>query len=342
VRVGIAVAIVGMVGLGVVTLWLAQPGRTQSRNSVRACTAAFLAAVVTTFALSASQWSPAGATVNNAPVTTASLAEVVALVKASNAITRLPADLNPSISIALTKPDSNWGGSKGGTCGAALDQSTVPACVFGDTTASRTIVIYGDSHAQMWFDVIDDLAIKARWKLVLLSKGACPAAPITGHLAETTGAAPACTAWHPYALRRINSLDPDLLVITQEAYEKADGTQYTKSQWQRELSSLLSEAHAKRTVVLGNIPSSLGPGCLQHKTVRACSTKRDAPVHRFVSAEEAAARAAGDGYINTTSWFCAARCSPVIGHFDVYFDQAHVALGYSEYLEGVLGKALGI
>ena len=292
-RVGIAVAIVAMVGLGAVTLWLAQPERTQSRWRLRAITAAFLAAVVTTFGLSVSQRPPAVATVSTAPVRTASLAQVLTLVQASNTITRLPTALNPSLAVVLEKPDSNWGGSRGGPCGAALDQSTVPACVFGDTKASRTIVVYGDSHAEMWFDAIDDLAMKDGWKLVLLSKGACPAAPIIGHLAETTGAASACQAWHPYALRRINALDPNVLIVTQEVYNKPDGSQYTTGEWKRDLSKLLSETHAKRTVVLGNIPTSYGPPCLVHETVRGCSTKRKAPDHRFISAEEAAARGAG-------------------------------------------------
>ena len=202
-------------------------------------------------------------------------------------------------------------------------------------------MLYGDSHAEMWFTAVDDLAIRDRWKLVMLSKGACPAAQLVGHLSTTIpGAARACAAWHPYVITRINRLHPALLVVTQEVYERPNGSQYTSAQWGQALASMLRKLHAGRIVVLGNIPQSFGPTCLLKHSVPKCSTKRAAPVARFVPAERAAALSVGASYVNVTPWFCARRCSPVIGHYDVYFDPSHVALGYSEYLEGVLGQAL--
>ena len=332
-----------VVAFGLFAFAFAQPERRQNRRRLRITTGCFATAVAATLALSVLQWNPQVASVSVARPQGATLAQVLALVKASNKIENVPADLEPPVAVAVTKPLSNWGASRAGSCGAQLDESTVPACVFGDTRASRTAVLYGDSHAQMWFDAIDDLAIRDGWKLVLLSKGACAASPIVGFLAASTaGGARACKAWHPYALKRINALDPDLLIVTQEVYAQPDGAQYTNSQWRRALAKLLREVHAKRTVVLGNIPLSFGPSCLERSTVTGCSTQRNAPAYRFTVAEQAAAQASGDQYVRTTPWFCAARCSPIIGHFNVYFDEAHVGLGYTEYLEGVLGQALGL
>jgi hypothetical protein len=62
----------------------------------------------------------------------------------------------------------------------------------------------------------------------------------------------------------------------------------------------------------------------------------------YNAAERRAAQSVGATYVNTTPWFCSKTCSPVIGHFDVYWNDFHVAVGYSEYVEGVLGKAVGI
>jgi hypothetical protein len=209
--------------------------------------------------------------------------------------------------------------------------------------ATRTIVLYGDSHAEMWFTAIDDIAIRDGWRFVLLAKGACPAADVLGHLVSAVaGEQHACAAWHPCVFARINALRPDLLIVTQESYKQPDGTPYTQAQWTRALAGTLRRLHARRTVVLGNIPSSPGPKCLLERTIRQCSTTRVGPSSRFIPAERDAARAAGATYVNVTPWFCATRCSPVIGPYDVYFDPSHVALGYTQYLEGVLGQALGV
>ena len=37
------------------------------------------------------------------------------------------------------------------------------------------MVIYGDSHAGMWLDALNGIAIRHRWRLIDLNKGACPA-----------------------------------------------------------------------------------------------------------------------------------------------------------------------
>ena len=41
------------------------------------------------------------------------------------------------------------------------------------------MVIYGDSHAGMWFDALNVIAKEAHWRLVDLWKGGCPADSLT-------------------------------------------------------------------------------------------------------------------------------------------------------------------
>jgi hypothetical protein len=94
--------------------------------------------------------------------------------------------------------------------------------------------------------------------------------------------------------------------------------------------------------VLGDIPLANGPQCLLSKTVHACAKPVDVSLSPFIAAERNAARSTGAGYLDVTPWFCATKCSPVIGRFEVYTDSDHLARGYSEYLEGVLRHGLGI
>ena len=63
------------------------------------------------------------------------------------------------------------GGHPTGRCQPVVHQVTVPKCVFGDPNGSHTMVLYGDSHALMWFRAMNQIAIRAHWRLVILGKG---------------------------------------------------------------------------------------------------------------------------------------------------------------------------
>jgi hypothetical protein len=60
----------------------------------------------------------------------------------------------------------------------------------------------------------------------------------------------------------------------------------------------------------------------------------------YNAAERAAASAVGGRYIDTTPWFCGRTCTPIVGTYEVYFDNGHVTRTYAHLLEGVLAEAL--
>lgn len=274
----------------------------------------------------------------------ASIATVLHLVAASDKIRTVPFNVVPSVAEAVTEPSFNFGGPPG-KCQPSLSESTVPSCVFGDRGGTHTMVLYGDSHAAMWFKAIDDIAIRARWRLVVISKGACPAALLPTSLPNTLGEWKACDIWHRFAIRRIRKVDPDLLIVTQNSAPTPSGSAYNATQWQYGLEELFERTKSlgMAELVLGNIPSTKGPDCLaEHSSdVQACSSPPLAL--KFVNnAERRAAAAENARYINITPWFCARSCNAIIGTFDVYFDTGHIALGYSHFLEGVLAQKLDL
>ena len=274
----------------------------------------------------------------------ATLQAVRRLVVAADGIQRVPPGLSPSVSEALTEPASNWGGPPG--CQPAVPQSSVPSCEFGDRRGRHTLVFYGDSHAAMWFRALDDIATQAHWRLFVLSKGACPAAPLPTHPPGAAGRWVACDQWHRFAIDRINRIDPDLLIVTQNVTPTPDSRSYTKAQWRSGLEQLFKHVTATKTVkiVIGNLPLIRGPACLASHSddVRACSTAPRSYLTPYDLAERRAATAEGARYISVTPWFCAKTCSAVIGNYNVYFNSAHVALGYSRFLEGVLAQRLNL
>ncbi len=211
------------------------------------------------------------------------------------------------------------------------------------------MVLYGDSHALMWARAIDDIAIRARWKLVLLAKPDCPIDMLpygnpTGFGAPG-GEWSACDRWHQHAINRINRLDPELLIVTQYPKARPDGRSYTAVQWQGAMEATLKLVTAPSTtkVVIGNIPAvPNGPDCLGRHSddVQACSVPANASSAPDDRAERAAAAASGARYVDVTPWFCSRACTAIIGHYEVYVDSAHITNTYARFLEGVLGDAL--
>jgi hypothetical protein len=209
------------------------------------------------------------------------------------------------------------------------------------------MVLYGDSHAGMWFEALEGIATRDHWKLVLLMKDGCPASVVP--VANFEGSRlTVCDEWHQFVIPRIKRINPEILVVSQtEGYATPGGGQYTTQQWQSSLEDLLTTLSTPKTrkVVIGNLAVSAyyGPDCLARHTdsVQACSVPPQEPFTRFNEAEERAAEAGGASYIDVLPWFCTKTCSPIIGNDEIYWDD-HVTTRYSLFLEGVLEKSLDL
>ena len=133
--------------------------------------------------------------------TSGAVAAVKTRCAAASRIRSLPANVSPP----LAKASTDWGGPNG-ACFPAFGVSTVPSCVFGDPQGTRTVVLYGDSHAAMWADVVGRIAQLAHWKLVVLSKGYCPVDLLSYASPSGAGAAGSefalCDRWHQFAVKR--------------------------------------------------------------------------------------------------------------------------------------------
>jgi peptidoglycan/LPS O-acetylase OafA/YrhL len=268
-------------------------------------------------------------------------------VVAATRIQRVPPDLTPSVNAAYFNygiPDT-WTG-----CAPTYPQSTVPACTFGDAKGVHTVVLYGDSHALMWAQAIDDIALRAEWKFVLLAKAGCPVdmLPYTDPVGFNSpgGAWTACAQWHQFALDRINRLDPDLVIVTQATHPAPGGQVYSAAQWQGGLEDTLRLMTAPRIrkVVLGNIPylPEAGPNCLARHLddVQACSGPNSLSHTSQDRAERAAARATGAPYLDLSPWMCGTSCTAVIGNYEVYADRYHLTITYARFLEEVVNDTL--
>ena len=301
---------------------------------------------VATVAIQTHDATPAGGT-STADITPLTPATVSGVVAASRFITRLPANLAPTL--AGVRDDS---GVPPGGCWPSNGQSTVPACIFGDVHGSRTVVLYGDSHAAMWFDAVNLIATAAHWRLVVLTKGSCPAIDLP--FANPLGFGPAggvfvaCNQWHRSALDRIRAIRPDLVLLSDDAELPPGGGSYSTRRLAGSIIQTIRELPlpSSRVIVIGNIPqiSGGGPECLSlhPDSVQQCSGQSSPYTAEHAQAELLGAAQAGAKPIDTVPWFCSTVCTDVIGRFQPYYDAYHVNATYSAALAPVLGAAIDL
>lgn len=268
-------------------------------------------------------------------------------VQTAPSITSLPAGLDPT----LAGVKSDWGGPPS-QCWPALDQTAIPSCEFGDPRGSYTVALYGDSHAAMWFDVINFIAAANHWRLLYLGKGDCPASDLPysnpAGFGKPGGPYTQCREWNSFAMARMRQVRPDVVIVTQFPEPGPGPRAYTPAEWQRGLASTIHQLPVppNRVIVLGNIPmhTGAGPQCLSLHVndVQACSGPPDAYVAARNGAERRASAAAGARYIDTVPWFCTAICSDVVGRYQPYWDVGHVTRSYTAALFYVLEDALDL
>ena len=129
---------------------------------------AAVAALVAAFdsSAAASARSPAGAGLTAAQLATD--------LTAGAQIRNVPGDLEPPLDVAgVAEPIIVRNG-----CHLSRTGLRSKPCVYGDTTSTTTVVLFGDSHAAYWFPALDLISQEQHWRLVDLTKDGCPVAEV--------------------------------------------------------------------------------------------------------------------------------------------------------------------
>jgi hypothetical protein len=275
-----------------------------------------------------------------------SASQVKAAVAASILIEKAPKDLTPSIQSA---PWDSWSSAYPIMKHGCTDLNQ---CVFGDTTSTKSIIVFGDSHAAMWLPALTPFALKDHYKIIVLITLGCPAADISIDDTRTYQKDMSCDAERSADIGLINGYKPNYVVIankTSGVVSNATSTYTTNSQWQtamEETLTLLEPSEAKIAIVSDINAFVTSPSeCLaSYRNVQECSVanpETNPAEQGHQPAEHAAAEAKGADYINTSPWLCTStKCSPIIGRFLAYADSNHINVIYSAYLSTVMGKEL--
>jgi hypothetical protein len=227
------------------------------------------------------------------------------------------------------------------SCMAHDGESTNTICRLG-VASSRTIVVIGDSHAEMWLPDFEGIAQHENWQVLPLLKSACSPAMWGG----ATGPAD-CHAWFRWAKQQLQAIHPDVTVVA--GHYSYNGTVDNPTYFQQVTEGmnavlLASKRASRRVIVLGDIPgrNQQPVDCLlsAHASPANCS-EAIAPAQPDIT--NAVAQLAGYdkvGFIDTTGWFCYdAQCPLVVGNLITYRDDTHVSQIYAAALSGALKAA---
>lgn len=270
--------------------------------------------------------------------------QVAALVAAARSITTLPADVTPPLASATSdQPSTKYPALK--PCIVGVPK--MPRCLFGDTRGKHTMVLWGDSHAYSWFPALDAIAHAAKWKLIMLVGLGCPVAELAVWNVATNQPNAGCPAFHAAMIKRIDKLNPSLVVMSESFYPlNASDQPITDAEFTAALKTTLKQLHSRsmKKVVLGDtylIP--IPDQCLAASTtsVQTCSLPEDNATYTAQrESEQVAAKASKVTYINVIPWTCSKVCTVVIGNMIVYYSGGHLSTTYATYLSGVLRAAL--
>lgn len=292
-----------------------------------------------------------------------SASKVAADVASSLSITTLPSNLSPSLANA-TKDIATVGTPTLAACNTVGETLNPSKCIFGDKKGSRTMVIWGDSHAFMWFPAVNAIAKKDHWKLVALLQYGCPPADVSVWNPLTKAPYASCNIFRKNMIAAINKLNPSLVIIsefftTQAANSGGAYNTITTAQWQAGLETTLKALHTKRTkkVVIGSTVASgsqsvaVPPLCLAAEvtSIQTCTITDTTAQQAQRTAESTAAKAESTRYVNVLPWMCSsatkpASCSGIVGDSGgyrvVYYSTGHITETYALWLSTVLGTAL--
>ncbi len=270
------------------------------------------------------------------------------LVYESLANPQVPASLTPSLADASADAPVPFNDG----CFDDFTDASVHPCLYGDTSSSRSVVLFGDSHAIMWFPAIDNLANQQHDALVVMAKATCPPIDITIFSPDLGRTYTECQEWRAAELERMTTLRPAVVILgfSREYGIPDDHVVVDGPAWQSGLADMITTIErdtGARVVLMGDDPypqQSVADCLSQHLTdTPVCAIPKHYPFYNpgGISQERAVAASTGAGYVDTDPWFCmATACTVIVGNMLVYRDDNHITATYANWLTPVIGAHL--
>jgi peptidoglycan/LPS O-acetylase OafA/YrhL len=240
-------------------------------------------------------------------------------------------------------------------CHAEWKEVAPPDCVYGRKDG-KTVFLIGDSHAAHWFPTFQRLADEQDWRLISLTKSACPVADLPVYNGTLKREYTECDTWRAAVLDRISREKPAMVVVSDSRIGQlwVEGTPvpYTDREdlWATGLERSLDELRklTDHLVVIGDTPRPAedAPVCVSDHLddALACATPlSQAITPAWTATERTVSGETGATFIDPTAWLCpTVPCPAVIGKVLVYRDGHHMTTPFARalapYLKPLLPK----
>ncbi|CAB4370738.1 MAG: acyltransferase family protein [Actinobacteria bacterium] len=207
-------------------------------------------------------------------------------------------------------------------------------CVYADVTSQKTMVLFGDSHAAQWFPALVEIASRSGYKLISLTKSACPSVDLERR--DQGGFKMSrCNQWHINTIKRIQSIKPDVLIMSSFQYYAAPPRFTDREKWwiggQRKLLTEVRNV-SPHLIYLTDTPHPLRdiPACLSNYSISKCNTTMPS-VDLSIP---------GFKVVNPNPWFCTQECPAVKDGIVAYRDSSHITVDIATALIPRLTQAL--
>jgi len=219
-------------------------------------------------------------------------------------------------------------------CHANYAETKSDACEYAELDSQKTMVLYGDSHAAQWFPALAEIASRSGYKLVSLTKSACPSVDV---VRSDQGAfkMSRCKKWREDSIQRIMKMKPDVLVMSSFQYFAQPRQFQDRDKWwddgQRKLLAQVKNA-SPNLIYLTDTPHPARdiPACLTNNSISECN-KTERSKNLSISGFEV---------IDPNSWLCSRTCPAVKDGVVAYRDASHISVDIAIALIPRLTQAL--
>ena len=219
-------------------------------------------------------------------------------------------------------------------CHLNYHESVSPLCEFGKIDSAKTVVLYGDSHAVQWFPALEKLATEKGFKLITLTKSACPSIDV---VRESVGAFKMsnCAAWRENAIARITAAKPELIILSSFEHFVPEGDPRNVEQWwaagSERTYQTLQPLTSKIVYLLDTpLPKRNIPNCLASTSADKCLANSKLGLPQLANFE----------IIDPAKWLCQFDCPGIVRGNVAYRDASHISVATSLELSELLWQAL--
>jgi peptidoglycan/LPS O-acetylase OafA/YrhL len=260
-------------------------------------------------------------------------------------------DTQVEISLAANDWPKVYRGLNSNGCHLEFLEVESPPCDFAVTGSDSTVVLFGDSHAMQWFPAVERVAIGWNWRVVSLTKAACPSVDVVVQVEVLKRRYHECEQWQRETLKRIIAMRPAVVVMSNSRWYL---TQVPADAWSAALQRTLSELSANDipTLLIQDTPRPgfVVPTCLGRAAAAgvppsvACGFPRMRPRDEVGTRLDRAVSAAvlGVSTIDLSREICGEDdlCDTMRDGKVLYVDHDHITATYAASFAPRLGPAI--